>query len=272
MRALTNVERFLERLFERPTARLFHSRIQPLQIQRRIERAMETERRSEGERTVVPDRFSVHLHPDDLAPLAQTAARLAAELADGSLAFARAHHYMLADRPRVDLVSDLTVETGEIEVRATFGRATPEPVRRTTFGAGEEPDGKSTGDGPGTDTRVYDVPRLVSPSAVLRELDPDGRRRNVPIDGTLLTIGRAPDNRLVIRDRSVSRHHARIQARHGSLVLSDLSSTNGTRVNGVRIDEMVLGEGDQIQIGGTTLIVERPGPLTSVDDRARASG
>src|SRR6266487_2045019 len=116
MRALTSVERFLERLFERPSARLFHSRLQPIQLQRRIERAMEVERRSGTDRTLVPNRFAVHLHPDDLTPLAPLADRLAAELANGSLAFARAHRYSLVDRPRVDLVSDPAIRPGEIDV------------------------------------------------------------------------------------------------------------------------------------------------------------
>jgi pSer/pThr/pTyr-binding forkhead associated (FHA) protein len=39
-------------------------------------------------------------------------------------------------------------------------------------------------------------------------------------------------------------------------VLTDLGSTNGSRVNGVAIDEVVLGEGDRIQLGDTILIVE----------------
>ena len=42
MPPLTAVERFFERLFERPSARLFRARLQPIQIQHRIERAMES--------------------------------------------------------------------------------------------------------------------------------------------------------------------------------------------------------------------------------------
>jgi pSer/pThr/pTyr-binding forkhead associated (FHA) protein len=39
-------------------------------------------------------------------------------------------------------------------------------------------------------------------------------------------------------------------------VYTDLSSTNGSRVNGVRVDEIVLGSGDRIQLGDTVLVVE----------------
>jgi hypothetical protein len=264
MRALTSVERFLERLFERPSARLFHSRLQPIQLQRRIERAMEVERRSSADRTVVPNRFSVHLHPDDLAPLEPFGDRLAAELADGSFAFARAHRYSLVDRPRVDLVSDPDVRAGEIEVVATFAQAHDDDVARAD---GQSTDRAFSGLGGNlTDTRVFSVPRIVSPSAILREIRSDGTQRAINLDGSLLTIGRGPDNMLIVPDRGVSRRHARIQARHGSLVLSDLGSTNGTRVNGVRVDELVLGEGDRIEIGSTVLVVERVPGLDSRPD------
>ena len=107
MPPLAAIERFFERLFERPSARLFRTRVQPVQIQRRIERAMETGRRPTGERTLVPNRFIVHLNPDELAGFDGVADELAADLADEALSFARAHRYALTDRPRVDLVTGL---------------------------------------------------------------------------------------------------------------------------------------------------------------------
>jgi pSer/pThr/pTyr-binding forkhead associated (FHA) protein len=46
-----------------------------------------------------------------------------------------------------------------------------------------------------------------------------------------------------------------MHARGGVLVLTDLGSTNGTRVNGHRVTEVVLGAGDRIQVGDTTIVV-----------------
>src|SRR5687767_15477260 len=66
MPPLAAIERFFERLFERPSARLFRARLQPIQLQRRIERAMEAERLSSADRTLAPNRFVIHLHPADL--------------------------------------------------------------------------------------------------------------------------------------------------------------------------------------------------------------
>ena len=72
----------------------------------------------------------------------------------------------------------------------------------------------------------------------------------------MLTIGRAADNDLVLDDQRVSRHHARLQGRRGMLVLTDLDSANGSRVNSVAITEVALGAGDRIEIGTTILVVE----------------
>jgi pSer/pThr/pTyr-binding forkhead associated (FHA) protein len=78
----------------------------------------------------------------------------------------------------------------------------------------------------------------------------------VDIEGRPLTIGRAPDNGLVVLDGRASRHHARVDLRRGSLVLTDLGSTNGSWVNDRRVESVALGEGDRIRIGTTTLVVE----------------
>src|SRR6478735_4294654 len=120
MPQLTAIERFFERLFERPSARLFRARLQPVQLQRRVERAMESERLTTSDRTLVPNRFVVHLHPGDLAAFGDMTGTLASELADGALAFARAHRYTLVDRPRVDLLADPTIQPSDIRVEARF--------------------------------------------------------------------------------------------------------------------------------------------------------
>ena len=103
---------------------------------------------------------------------------------------------------------------------------------------------------------VFDVPTVDAPLAVLREVSPDGSQRELSLDGGPVTIGRATDNNLVLRDSRVSRYHGRLQARQGALVYSDLGSTNGSRVNGIEIDEVVLGAGDRIELGDTILVVE----------------
>jgi hypothetical protein len=291
MRPLTTLERFFEQLFERPAARLFRPRLQPVQLQRRIERALETARMSGADRTLVPNRFRVHLNPEDLEAFGELTATLATDLAEGALAFARAHRYTLVDRPRVDLVADPAVGKGEIRVQARFaeresgGRSAPAESPREARSdeapaavpaqaqAPERPSAPAEHDAEGrrdapshpadprfiSQTMVFAAPIADAPAAKLREVRPNGTEREIALDGAPLTIGRANDNGLVIHDSRVSRHHARLQARRGALVFTDLGSTNGSRVNGSRVAEVALGEGDQIEIGDTVLVVESVG-------------
>ena len=264
MPPLAAIERFFERLFERPSARLFRARLQPIQIQHRIERAMEGERLTTTDRTLVPNRFVVHLHPADLAEFGDMTTSLAAELADGALSFARAHRYTVVDRPRVDLLADPLIERADIRVDARFAEA----IGRGSAGAAarrsERGVGRCAGDRRrrgSTDTRVYQVPQPTLPRAILQVTDPDGQTRRVVVEGGNLTIGRATDNDLVARDGRVSRHHGRIAGRRGTLVYADLGSTNGSRVNGVLVGEVVLGAGDRLEVGDTSIIVEVAGAL-----------
>src|SRR5438046_9718350 len=67
--------------------------------------------------------------------------------------------------------------------------------------------------------------------------------------GDLITIGRAPDNMIVIRDPSVSSHHAQLQLVGETYRLKDLDSTNGTRVNGIPIAATALRFDDRIRFG-----------------------
>jgi len=247
MRPLASLERFFERLFEGQSARLFHTKLQPIQLQRRVERAMEAGRTRDGDRTVVPHRFAVHPPPADLAALREAHPTLAADLADAALEFARSHHYRLADRPTVALVASTDVEPGDAIVAAGAESEHADDAA-VAVPPGDRPAGQQTA--------VFVVPTVDAPRARLREVRPDGSTRMFTVDGRPLTIGRAPDNGLVLFDGRVSRHHARLYGRRGALLLADLGSTNGSWVNDRRVEEMALGEGDQIRVGDTILVVE----------------
>jgi hypothetical protein len=257
MRPLPTLERFLERLFERPTARLFGTRPQPVQIQHRIARAMEHGRIAGQARTRVPDQFTVHLNPLDLRALGSET-DLPVRLASAALAFARAHRYELSARPHVALVGDPSQASGEISVLAQFSKPNaPTPM------VGSDP-GQPEADL--VRTRAFVRPPAPGPRVTLRVTEPGGRERTLVADGRALAIGRGEDNGLVLADVRASRHHARLQARDGILVLSDLGSTNGTWVNGARISEVAIGVGDGIEVGGTSIAI------MAVDDGTAANG
>jgi pSer/pThr/pTyr-binding forkhead associated (FHA) protein len=67
--------------------------------------------------------------------------------------------------------------------------------------------------------------------------------------GTGVTIGRLPDNAVVIDNPAVSGHHARVFQDGTSVILEDLRSTNGTFVNGRPITRHVLQHGDEVLVG-----------------------
>jgi pSer/pThr/pTyr-binding forkhead associated (FHA) protein len=71
---------------------------------------------------------------------------------------------------------------------------------------------------------------------------------------TPVTIGREEDCDIRLNDDRVSRLHARIQEDAGRVILTDVDSTNGTRVNGHTVRMRVLQPGDQIVIGRCTLV------------------
>jgi hypothetical protein len=66
-----------------------------------------------------------------------------------------------------------------------------------------------------------------------------------------ITIGRDVGNLLALNDGKVSRQHAVLRRAPGGLEVVDLSSRNGTRVNGARIQKRLLRSGDRVRIGGT---------------------
>ena len=221
---------------------------------------MENERHLVDGRARVPDRYRVHLAPADVRVLGSRAVSLAADLADEALAFARNHGYALDRAPTVELVMDPSVAAGQIRV-ATDRVAADRVAPGAAAGARARPAAPGEpGLGPGSDdltgTRAFAVQPVAVPAASLVELRPEGGGRRVVLGSGPLTIGRAADNDLVLDDRRVSRYHARLQARRGMLVLTDLDSANGSRVNSVAISEVALGAGDRIEIGTTILVVE----------------
>lgn len=69
------------------------------------------------------------------------------------------------------------------------------------------------------------------------------------------TVGRHPDDDIFLDDVTVSRHHVKIVCKAGHLSVEDLGSTNGTYVNGERVDSVELAAGDELIIGKYHLLI-----------------
>jgi pSer/pThr/pTyr-binding forkhead associated (FHA) protein len=84
---------------------------------------------------------------------------------------------------------------------------------------------------------------------------------------TPVTIGREEENLIRLNDERVSRFHAKVQEQNGQYILTDLDSTNGTRVNGHPVHMHVLHVGDQVLIGRCLLLFGSPEELEQLDPR-----
>jgi hypothetical protein len=168
-------------------------------------------------RTVVPNSYTFELARTDHDQFADIADTLARELADAAREHARDEGYSFLGPVEVDLLVTDGLRTGTFEVTS-----------RMKQGSG--------GHGAG--------------SLVL----PTGER--VPLSEDALTVGRVPESNIVLADPNVSRNHAEIRPRGTGFVVVDLGSTNGTRVNGVRITEHELEDGDELMFGNTRMRFE----------------
>jgi pSer/pThr/pTyr-binding forkhead associated (FHA) protein len=74
------------------------------------------------------------------------------------------------------------------------------------------------------------------------------------LEGDEVSLGRRDENQIVISDSSVSGNHASLVRQEAGWLLKDLGSTNGTRVNGLTIEETLLQERDQVQFGSMTFL------------------
>ena len=92
---------------------------------------------------------------------------------------------------------------------------------------------------------------------ILRGSEADGELTFRLTNGTSKTVGRAPLADFKLDAALVSRVHCRITAEPEMLNVEDLASTNGTFVNGRRIDTGPLTSGDRLRIGRVELTVEQ---------------
>jgi predicted component of type VI protein secretion system len=86
---------------------------------------------------------------------------------------------------------------------------------------------------------------------VLEGVDKGRVFRDLPIP---CTIGREEGNGLRLNDERISRYHAKVQYEDGDIIITDLDSTNGTRVNGSTVQIRRLRPGDQVSVGRSMLL------------------
>ncbi len=103
-------------------------------------------------------------------------------------------------------------------------------------------------------------------AVTLRVLDGADRGREYKDMTPPITIGREEGNSIQLNDERISRFHLKIQLDHNDLVLTDLESTNGTKVNNEEAQLRILRHGDMITLGRSTLIF---GSRQEINDRLK---
>lgn len=199
-------------------ARVFRSGLRPVEIGRRLVRVMD-DHRSIGVSgdPVAPNHFIVELSRDDHGELSEVLTSLGRELGDAARDHARDERYSFLGPVQVVFEVDDRLRRGSFRVGAT--------LRENEGG--------------------------LAPGALVL---PDGQR--FLLGETIVVMGRLPECNLVIDDPGASRRHAEIRPHGMGFRLVDLASTNGTRVNGERISERRLADGDRIEIGAVQLRFE----------------
>ena len=88
---------------------------------------------------------------------------------------------------------------------------------------------------------------------------PNGQRKDIPLKADCTVIGRAEDCSLRIPLVSVSRRHCEVSIEGDEVKVKDLASSNGTYVNGTRINETILEAGDKLMVGPIGFTVQIDG-------------
>jgi len=101
---------------------------------------------------------------------------------------------------------------------------------------------------------------MYSPGGLLLEQARPPSSCRWPLDGDRITIGRDRSSGIHVDDTSLSRHHADLVRNGRSWSIIDARSTNGTFVNGRRVNEALLQAHDVLRLGQVELVVSQPGP------------
>ncbi len=245
MSVLRSLESKIAGLVEGTFSRAFRSEVRPVEIARRLAREMEEHKSFSVSRTYVPNEYRVFLSPRDRDRFAAYESALAAELAGYLLEHARRERLALLSRPVIEFETDERLGLGEFGIQTRVVQPDDEP--------------RSAHDEPGRTMIYSSAGRMAGP---LEERAPARAQRAVlSIDGQRVvvgpagaTLGRSRQCDVVLADPNVSRQHAEIRPRGGSWVLTDLGSTNGSSINGRRIDgPEVIEPGDEIELGTSVI-------------------
>jgi hypothetical protein len=245
---LDRFEQSFERAVEGSIGRVFRSKVQPAEIGRKLERAMTSNQLIGVDSTLVPNEYKVFLNPKDLAPFSGYLPGLCRQMETWLQEVVDDRGFTTIDRIRVQIESSETAPRRAVGVSATT--VDRPPVLKPEPAAAVQ------------ETRLFQIARQPSGKRLLTLKFEQGRHAGSEfvIRKQSITVGRSLENDLVLDSPDVSRRHARLDAVGASMMLTDLGSTNGTKVNGRAVRVRAIAVGDQVTFGLSTAVV------STVDD------
>lgn len=216
---------FIERTF----AKTFPSDLEPAQVARKLVSTMEARTRGEDGHLLAPGTYLVYMNPEDYTRLAE--------------------HQTFLEREWAELLRDMAARVG-VYFFDGGPSVSMEPRESIPVGA--------------VDVNIASEVTIAISKAAVNALPKRFQLRmmkGVPAYGVYLvegraTIGRSEDSDIFLVDPSVSRNHATLEVQRDDAVVKDLGSTNGTFVNGERVDSRRVVSGDVLAFGNTQMRLE----------------
>ena len=254
----------------------FRSPVQPAEIAKALARAADDERAVGVNAIYAPNSFTVALSAEDSRKFGTFKTVLAGELATYLVDHAREQHYLVTSRPVVTFVTHTDLKLGRIRVSAALTDAPADRKAGPTDGIEADLPRRRVAPIPGYDAvdapvnSPVDAPadpdasapapfHTASPPSGAAVLTLAGSGRRVPLDTYELIVGRLPECAICLDDANVSRRHAAFIHLGDGWAVTDLGSTNGTRVNDKEVRRARLHDGDIVEIGLTRLTFHEPG-------------
>jgi len=228
------LEGFVEGFFARA---LPGGGVQPVELGKRMVRAMEEERTAAASgATFVPNSFVFKLARKDNERLGQIMSTLRKELSAVARRAAASEGWRMLGPPEIQIVEDDTFKTGTFGIESQFVESdAPEPDA-------------------GPQTQLIQM--SLDADAELVQIGKTSR--TWPLSKEAIVLGRMEGCDVILPDSGVSRRHAEVRREGDEWVVIDLGSTNGTEVNGQRVNRHRLTPGDRLVLGETTLEFRRP--------------
>jgi hypothetical protein len=266
VKALSRFEELVERIVEGSLIGPLEARVQPVEMAKRVARAMEASKPTIGvSGPIVPNDYTVYLRPDDFRHYEPILASLESELAQYVQSIADERQVFFLGPPVVRLAASESLGRHQVRVDAQMAGGRPNSRRSAAVAPPPPAEG---------DTVIL---RAVVPSPPIDRTPPSAARQpgrpattadyelvvtsdgtRIPLRKSVLTLGRALDNDVVLENVRVSRQHAELRRVGDQLHLRDLRSTPGTFVNGRPISgETTLAPGDRIRLADLELLFQR---------------